>query len=881
MSLNSLILGIVLGSGITSAQKPVSEISVQECATSPTAEERVLLEQNQLQGLYYLSLWDQAIQTHYVPVAIHIVRNADGSGGFPSNLLCTGISTLNESYLQIGIQFFLVGPIDFIDDDDLAYIDYYDEGVSELNELRLIRPVPNAINLYLTYLGGIRGISSFTTSPVQGVVVNINAMPPSNLSTLPHEFGHYFDLYHTHTTAYGSEYVDGSNCSVAGDLICDTPADPDLSGVVDSTCLYWGDDQDPHGDFYDPDTHNYMSYSTPACRDQFSTGQYNRALATLINLRPELQVIPAPSPSDCNENSVSDCTDIALGNSADTNSNGLPDECDCPLASPTGLSASDGSFCDRIRLQWQNQLGFVSFKVWRNTNLNFNSATYLGTTASNSFDDFNTQAGNIYFYWIQSTASCGNSEPGSPDTGMRGVAPGVPQNLSASFGGSCNQVQITWANVPGASNYRVLRSTSPISSTASFLANDNASPYTDTNPFSGVTNYYWVQAQNACGSGILSSFTSFQNQSAPQAPTQVTTDSPGFCDRVRIRWNASAGANSYSIWRSQLSNPQSATQIGTDNASPFDDTSASPGLLYRYWIKAIGPCGTSGFSQTAEGHLALAPLAPATLSASNGTYCDYVHLEWSAAARANAYQVLRGGNNHSENAQVIATVTETSYDDYVTSTNLRYYWIRAINDCGQSGLSPLDTGRRGAAPPIPNNVFASDGNWCDRVRVEWTESSEASIYRIYRSQQNNFASAGFVGADNETPYNDLSAAPGVLYYYWVIGVNDCGVSNPSISNSGIRAITATPPTAVSASDGVFCDRVRVTWNSVPTASYYIVFRNTVNNSSTAIQAGTSTSNSFNDSSAAPGVTYYYWVVSSTACGNSSPSTSNTGWRCAP
>lgn len=789
MSLNFLILGIVLGTGFTPTQRQIREIREQECATTPTAEEQNLLEQNRLQGLYDLSLWDQAIQTHYVPVAIHIVRNADGSGGFPSNLLCTGISTLNASYQQIGIQFFLVGPIDFIDDDDLAYIDYYDEGVSEINELRLIRPVPNAINLYLTYLGGIRGISSFTTSPVQGVVVNINAMPPSNLSTLPHEFGHYFDLYHTHSTIGGIEYVDGSNCEVAGDLICDTPADPDLSGVVGSTCLYWGDDQDPHGDFYEPDTHNYMSYSTPACRDQFSNGQFNRALATLVNLRPELQVIPAPSSSDCNQNSVADCSDIALGNSVDLNSNGRPDECDCPLATPTGLSASDGSFCDRIRLQWQNQLGFVSFKVWRNTNLNFNSATYLGTTASNSFNDFNTQPGTIYFYWIQATASCGNSEPGSPDTGMRGTTPGTTQNLSASFGGSCNQVQIAWASVPGASNYRVLRSTSPISSTASFLANDNASPYTDTNPVSGATNYYWIQAQNTCGNGALSAFTSFQTQGGPQPPNQVTTDSPGFCDRVRVRWNASAGASSYSIWRSTLNNPQNATLIGTDTASPFDDTSASSGLIYRYWIKAIGPCGTSGFSQSAEGQLVLVPAAPASLNASNGVYCDRVHLDWSPVALANSYQVLRGGNNNVQNAQVIATTTAPTYDDYVTNTNLRYYWVRALNNCGQQGgLSPLDTGRRAVAPPIPTNVAASDSTWCDRVRVEWTESPEASIYRIYRSQQNNFATAGFVGADNETPYNDLSAAPGVLYYYWVIAVNDCGVSSPSVSNSGRRCV---------------------------------------------------------------------------------------------
>lgn len=87
-----------------------------------------------------------------------------------------------------------------------------------------------------------------------------------------------FGLYHTHDKrGQGTEYVDGSNCANAGDLVCDTPADPQLSsGNVNEQCQYIGTDKDPKGDTYNPDPKNIMSYSRKACRTVFTPGQWER-----------------------------------------------------------------------------------------------------------------------------------------------------------------------------------------------------------------------------------------------------------------------------------------------------------------------------------------------------------------------------------------------------------------------------------------------------------------------------------------------------------------------------------------------------------------------------------------------------------------------------
>ena len=83
--------------------------------------------------------------------------------------------------------------------------------------------------------------------------------------------GHYFGLYHTHQTSFGKELVDGSNCETAGDLICDTPADPNL--LSNRSCVYEGSVVDENGAVYQPDVTNYMSYTRHFCRSSFSEQQ--------------------------------------------------------------------------------------------------------------------------------------------------------------------------------------------------------------------------------------------------------------------------------------------------------------------------------------------------------------------------------------------------------------------------------------------------------------------------------------------------------------------------------------------------------------------------------------------------------------------------------
>lgn len=229
-----------------------------------------------------------------VPIAAHIVRTTAGTGGLTLERLDQGIVDCNVMYQNTGMVFQLLS-VDYIDDDDYYYNVNTD---AEIDAMIQENVVADAINVYFTPNlsnedGGLCGRGSFTTSTPQGVAMNNGCTGTSdNPSTFPHELGHFFDLFHTHETAFGAELVDGSNCGTAGDKLCDTPADPVLDEGDNVTsfpgCSYYGSETDANDDPYSPDTHQMMSYAPKECRDVMSPQSEAKVVATLLNERPEL-----------------------------------------------------------------------------------------------------------------------------------------------------------------------------------------------------------------------------------------------------------------------------------------------------------------------------------------------------------------------------------------------------------------------------------------------------------------------------------------------------------------------------------------------------------------------------------------------------------------
>ncbi len=104
-----------------------------------------------------------------------------------------------------------------------------------------------------------------------------------------HEFGHFFGLLHTFEHFGGEESIKGTNCKIAGDKICDTPADPLGASFIEDDCQLYGKYQNANGEVFKPDMSNYMSYYGK-CRHTFTDLQAERMYFIAKNVKSELVV---------------------------------------------------------------------------------------------------------------------------------------------------------------------------------------------------------------------------------------------------------------------------------------------------------------------------------------------------------------------------------------------------------------------------------------------------------------------------------------------------------------------------------------------------------------------------------------------------------------
>jgi hypothetical protein len=295
----------------------------QECALIVSAEDSVLLKE--FKSAMKTSIRNSRIATHTsnvikdFPLQHHIVRTSNGSGGLSASAISQIEQELNAAYISAGIHFHSCGEIEYINSDT-----YYNFSSSQETALSATYNNPNAINIYYfnSVMSGSSSACGYTYLPTTNrnfiAIANSCAI---NGSTVIHEVGHFFGLLHTHDTRYGMEDPNESNCDSAGDLCCDTPADPGLSDTnVNVNCVYTGTST-YDGRPYNPDTHNYMSYSRKSCRDRFSNEQFDFIFAWSESSQREVflgPVILANETITSNRTVVS-CNDINVQNVTVTN----------------------------------------------------------------------------------------------------------------------------------------------------------------------------------------------------------------------------------------------------------------------------------------------------------------------------------------------------------------------------------------------------------------------------------------------------------------------------------------------------------------------------------------------------------------------------------
>jgi hypothetical protein len=229
-------------------------------------------EQDYLRDVQGITSYNHQQDCFTINVYIHIVRRSNGTGGLTTSEVDNSLLLLTNDFLLHQIHF-IEQDRGFIDNDT-----YYNFSDIHFNSIVQEFNHTNAIDIIFLP----SSISYGRASGIPGTALVLGGAF-AETSVLSHEMGHCLGLYHTHSGRGCFDFVncveaiDGSNCNSCGDLVCDTPADPCLSGNVNSNCEYTGPDD------FNPDVDNILSYAPPSCLDQLTIGQIERVYTMIEN----------------------------------------------------------------------------------------------------------------------------------------------------------------------------------------------------------------------------------------------------------------------------------------------------------------------------------------------------------------------------------------------------------------------------------------------------------------------------------------------------------------------------------------------------------------------------------------------------------------------
>ncbi|MBJ7358420.1 zinc metalloprotease [Nocardioides sp.] len=210
--------------------------------------------------------------TATVPVYVHVMRDANGTGDVTDKQITQQIAVLNKTFAggesstaaDTGFSFSLAGTFRYNNNQ------WHQDKSSTTYRKATRKGGADALNIWLVdfkYLGIATFPWDYQKSPgIDGIRVHYASLPGGDIAnydqgeTATHEAGHWFGLYHTFQ----------GGCTDTNDEVADTPAQAGpTSGCPEGqdTCPAPGSDP----------IHNYMDYSYDSCYTEFSAGQSARA----------------------------------------------------------------------------------------------------------------------------------------------------------------------------------------------------------------------------------------------------------------------------------------------------------------------------------------------------------------------------------------------------------------------------------------------------------------------------------------------------------------------------------------------------------------------------------------------------------------------------
>lgn len=142
-------------------------------------------------------------------------------------------------------------------------------------------------------------------------------------------------------------------------------------------------------------------------------------------------------------------------------------------------------------------------------------------------------------------------------------------------------------------------------------------------------------------------------------------------------------------------------------------------------------------------------------------------------------------------------------------------------------LESLEFGEHNLFPP--KEVYASRGDYSDRIRISWSSEKRAIGYEVYRKRKID-TKYQLVGLSKQPYFDDFGVQKNTAYHYKVASLDENYLSKPSIDSNDGYASEPTKPagilpvTNLRASVAPTNDRILLEWDNQSIPTTYVVYK---------------------------------------------------------
>jgi fibronectin type 3 domain-containing protein len=490
------------------------------------------------------------------------------------------------------------------------------------------------------------------------------------------------------------------------------------------------------------------------------------------------------------------------------------------------------------------------------------------------FHHFVSELGNMYFIVAceggngatlsKSTLTIASGEGGDDE----GLLPGAPHHLLATDGAFEDHVVIEWEPGLGANYYELWRTGSEEGDWAK-LAELEELRYEDFEVLPGKLYWYKAFAVNEHGkSGHSNIDEGYAGELGEEpgipAPFDLVASDGNYPDKVRVEWMFEGEYSYFQLWRKVNEEGHEWHKIADTEAKEHNDFEVEAGVVYVYKARAILEGQESDWSNHDTGYCCEGgePNPPWELVATDGAFTDKVVIEWGYEGDYSSFELWRRVVEGEHEFALIGTTEGKRYEDFEVDPGVVYaYKARAVVGEQKSDWSNIDHGYAGEGGGFdpPFELVASDGNYPDKIRVEWMFEGDYAYFDLWRKKDAEGHEWQRIATPEAAEYNDFDVLHGYTYLYKVRAIREGQESGWSNIDHGFlgEGEGPEPPFGLVATDGAFLDKVVIEWGHEGDYGYFELWRRIAEGEHEWALLDTLEGKRYEDHEATPGVVYKY------------------------